>query len=459
MPGSFHRRLYGPPGVLVSHPGRQHSWATARALQRAGLLQAFATSINYDAGHGPYRLLDTPLLPSRMRGWIREQLKKREVRIDDRSVVHTPDVWPLVLTTARLFTNTEAMARHFSRFLDAIFDRWVSGELAVAAPLAVHCFQGSALRTFTRAKQVHIPCVLDVTSDHTGIVRILQEEVRQLQSSGLSDGPTRVDEVYFRQTYTERALADYLLVPSEHVRQALKADGAPDHKIVLIPYGVDANRFTPPEAASRTAANRPFTALFVGTLNIGKGIQYLLKAWAELALPDAELVIVGGNGESAVQRLRERSAPNVRWMGNVPHSTIPKIYQEADIFVFPSLSEGSALVVYEAMASGLPVITTPNAGSVVRDGVDGYIVPPRDIPALKDKIQALYRDRAGLRRLGENAHEQVVQSYTWKHYEQRLAAFYRDRVLGGRVEIEHARTPTSEGGQYVPAKSAAEASA
>ncbi len=447
MPWHFGRRQYGH-GVLVSHPARQHSWATARALQRADLLQAYFTSINYDARYWPYGLLDALLLPSHLRRRLRAQLKKREVRIDDRSAVRTPGLWPLVLTAARPLMNTEARTSRFNRFLDAIFDRWVSGELASASPLAVHCYQGSALRTFTRAKQLHIPRVLDVTSDHTGIVRTLRQEAGLLRNAGLLDDLTRVDKAYFPQTYTERALADYLLVPSEHVRHALMADGIPEHKIVLMPYGVDSDTFTPP-AASRTAMDRPFTALFVGTLNIAKGIQYLLNAWAELALPDAELVIVGGGGDRAIRTLREHGVQNVRWAGNVSHSTVLKYYREADIFVFPSLSEGSALVVYEAMACGLPVITTPTAGSVVRDGIDGYIVPPRDVPALKDKIETLYRDRVTLTRMGQNARGHVVSSHTWKHYEQRLAAFYRDMVFGDRGEVEYAETATSEADHFI----------
>ncbi len=81
---------------------------------------------------------------------------------------------------------------------------------------------------------------------------------------------------------------------------------------------------------------------------------------------------------------------------NVPYHQVHSVYRGADIFVYPSLHEGSALAIGEALASGLPVITTANAGSVVRDGEEGYIVPIRDVEALMDRILTLYLDREPL---------------------------------------------------------------
>src|SRR5262249_22910701 len=106
-------------GVLVSHPVKQHSWATARTLQRAGLLQAYVTSINYDPGWGPYRLL--PLLPRRLSARLLKELKKREVRIDDRRAVSTPGLWPLLFAGARPVMRGPAMASQLQWLLDASF--------------------------------------------------------------------------------------------------------------------------------------------------------------------------------------------------------------------------------------------------------------------------------------------------------------------------------------------------
>ena len=104
---------------------------------------------------------------------------------------------------------------------------------------------------------------------------------------------------------------------------------------------------------------------------------------------------------------------------NVPYHQVHSVYRGADIFVYPSLHEGSALAIGEALASGLRVITTANAGSVVRDGEEGYIVPIRDLEALMDRILTLYRDRERLDSLGRKARARSG-CHTWEHYGRSL---------------------------------------
>ena len=98
-------------------------------------------------------------------------------------------------------------------------------------------------------------------------------------------------------------------------------------------------------------------------------------------------------------------------------------YADADLFVYPSLHEGSAFATYEALASGLPVIATPNTGSVVRDGTDGYLVPVRDVDALMAKIELLYRDAERRAAMGMAA-RQRAEEFTWGAYRERLAALF-----------------------------------
>jgi glycosyltransferase involved in cell wall biosynthesis len=94
-------------------------------------------------------------------------------------------------------------------------------------------------------------------------------------------------------------------------------------------------------------------------------------------------------------------------------------YRTADVFVLPTLCEGMALVHLEAMAAGVPVITTPNCGSVVRDGIDGFIVPVRDPDALADRIEQIVSDRALRQRMSEAARERA-REYSLSRYAERL---------------------------------------
>jgi glycosyltransferase involved in cell wall biosynthesis len=119
-----------------------------------------------------------------------------------------------------------------------------------------------------------------------------------------------------------------------------------------------------------------------------------------------------------------------------------RIFESADAFVFPSLHEGSALATYEALASGLPVITTENAGSVVRDGVEGFVVPIRDVAALKEKILTLYQDAELRREMGVRARERAEQ-FTWEEYRARLGELLGQVLVRGSATMEGRQKPPS----------------
>ncbi|MGZ8432437.1 MAG: glycosyltransferase, partial [Candidatus Deferrimicrobiaceae bacterium] len=163
----------------------------------------------------------------------------------------------------------------------------------------------------------------------------------------------------------EYEAARYLILESEFTRDTFLAQGYPAGKLVLLPRGVDTARFRPPD---RPTPDRPFRVVFSGSIGVRKGARYLLDAWSKLKLRDAELVMLGSIHDdlrTVVERIASAD-PTIRLMGFVKDSV--RFYQESSVFVLPSLSEGSAKVTYEAMACGLPVIVTPNAGSVARDG-------------------------------------------------------------------------------------------
>ena len=182
----------------------------------------------------------------------------------------------------------------------------------------------------------------------------------------------------------------------------------------MVPYGITESFAGDRDASTR---NGPLRVLFVGAVGLRKGVQYLMQAAKLLRGQNVRFRIVGP------LRMADRAAGELRrWaevVGPVPRSAIARQYEWADVFVFPSLCEGSANVCYEALASGLPVITTPNAGSVVRDGVEGYIVPIRCPELLAERIMMLVSNRDLLGELSQNAVHRAHE-YSWEHYSQRL---------------------------------------
>jgi glycosyltransferase involved in cell wall biosynthesis len=221
--------------------------------------------------------------------------------------------------------------------------------------------------------------------------------------------------------YTERLdaeceMADLILVGSTFVARSFAVVGIDTRKIVVTPYGVDTQRFTPRASPRRDGV---FRVLFVGQIGQRKGASYLFEAFRRFRRPGAELHVVGSHvsGGSVYRRYEDL----YRYTPHAPQDDLPSLYREADVFVFPTLIEGMPLVVLEAMACGVPVITTSHGpGDIVRDGVDGFVVPIRDSEAIAQRLEELYRDPELRNELGRNARQQALR-HTWEHYARQAA--------------------------------------
>jgi glycosyltransferase involved in cell wall biosynthesis len=216
-----------------------------------------------------------------------------------------------------------------------------------------------------------------------------------------------------QHTDHEISLADLVLVPSPFVRDDLLRRGVHSDRLVLLPYGVDIEQFVPCERKNHMGSIR------VGQVGYRKGLPYIAAALGRLAMNLSSFRVIGPVVHQS--RILERRLQGVNYIGAVRHHELTTQYHEADIFVLPSLAEGMALVVLEAMATGLPVIVTRESGyeGVVRDGVEGFIVPARDPEAIARKVEILAED-AGLRlRMGRAARRRA-EEFSWRRFEQQF---------------------------------------
>jgi glycosyltransferase involved in cell wall biosynthesis len=291
------------------------------------------------------------------------------------------------------------------------FDGKVARRLRESKVDAVYAYEGGALQTFREARRLGIAALYELPSaywywEH----RLLSEEaVRNPEFAGLL--PKLKDSPGHMQWKDEELdLADFVFVPSQHVRHSLTGV-VPDEKIRVINYGAPPVRSRKPVSCD---SNRPLRVLFVGALIQRKGIGYLLDAIDQLG-SQVELTIVGGRFQ-ANSRVDE-ACSRWRWFESLPHSMVLDLMQEADVLVLPSLTEGCALVVLEALACGLPVIVTPNTGSLefVRDGCEGFVVPIGSSDAIADRLNALNRDRELLAAMSRNAHATAAEK-SWESY-------------------------------------------
>jgi len=303
---------------------------------------------------------------------------------------------------------------------DNVFDRWASGQME---PCDIfHGWNHHCLRSLLRAKKLGAVTVVERASSY--ILQgqeILQEEYKKYGVRG-----SLWPQAYVNKCLKEYEEADYIVVPSEYAKRSFLERGFDEKRIIKLAFGVDLNKFKTQNSKLKTTSQmsklNKFIVLYVGDVTLRKGVQYLLEAWGKLNLRDAELWLVGeAKKDFRKLKAKGKKQKGVRFLGF--RKDVPELMARASVFAFPSLDEGSALVTYEAMAAGLPVITTPNAGSLVRDSIDGYIIPIRDSEALAERLEFFYKYPSQAQAMGESGRERI-SAFTWERYGEELVKAY-----------------------------------
>jgi starch synthase len=410
-PGADLARRRTGTSVLVHHPGTNHlAYELVAGLQEGGYACDFHTGFFY----APTGLMARAIsrLPNKARTRVERELRRRaHAGVDpDRVFLRA---WPEVAYVAlgRMGVGQGRLARVIG-WRNDLLDTAVARVVRRQKPRIVIGHDGSALHAGRAAHEVGAAAILNQVVGHVAAAHDIFRDEARLAPEFAETMVTTPDWIVERHE-AELREADGIMVPSDYVRDTLIARGTAPEKIFVLPYGVDIDRFRPAASPRRDR----FRILFVGHLSQRKGIRYLLEAVKRLDLPGVELMLVGKmvGPESAFAPYRSI----FRHVTHVPYHEVHRLFQEADVFVYPSLHEGSAFATYEALASGLPIVTTKNAGSVARDGKEGFLVPIRDVEALMERIERLYRD-APLRAAMAEAARRRATEFTWAHYRARL---------------------------------------
>ncbi|HEV7924138.1 MAG TPA: glycosyltransferase family 4 protein [Verrucomicrobiae bacterium] len=261
-------------------------------------------------------------------------------------------------------------------------------------------FNSNCLEALEFLKEQRIFTVLDQVDPGLVEENIVLEEAQRWP--GWEAMPGRTSQHYWDRVKAEWAAADLVLVNSNWSRDALVQQAVPFEKIIVVPLAIDLTR---DHALEPVNSEGPLKVLWLGSVNLRKGIQYLVEAARKLERQKVEFLLAGplGISDQAV-----RSFPgNIKVLGRVTRDLLAHYYRQAHVFVLPTLSDGFAVTQLEAMAHALPVVTTPNCGNVVTDGVDGFIVPARDSQSLADALARLDANRPLLVEMSRNALETV----------------------------------------------------
>ncbi|MCH8945302.1 MAG: glycosyltransferase family 4 protein [Nanoarchaeota archaeon] len=301
------------------------------------------------------------------------------------------------------------------RLVNYIFGKLVNKNLPHCK--IYHSWMDIAPDAVLKAKKRGAILILEGANSHPlNLLKILNKEYEKLGMEEYIVNPKS-----FKNRVDSINKFDYVICTSDFVYDSFLERGFSKKQLIKIPYGVDVNKFK-----IRKKNDKKLKFLFVGSVQIRKGIHILLQAWSELNLKNAELIIVGRVWPDAVNVVEKyKNNKSVKFVGF--DSSPRKYFETVNVFISPSLEEGSALTCYEAMASSLPLIATYNSGPVIRDGKDGFVIKANDIGVLKNKIKYFYDNHKAVTLMGKSARK-YVKNFTWEDYGKNLTKFY-EKIL------------------------------
>ena len=381
------------PRVLLFHPGVQHAPRLAEALEREGMLRSFWT------GWAEARSDDGKFARRRRNINISKQRLKTRLWVE----------W-LALGMSRIGVGAKAVWH----LRNEIFQWLIPREEMKQADVIIG-FDTASWILAKRAKEDGKKFILDQTIGHPAARQPVMEKAHC--------GPEIWPEAFAPRSAwlveaekVEHELADRIVVGSRFARMTLVEQGVEERKIRILPYGVREEflKLGAGRAASNQGAGNGIRFLFLGQLSARKGMGQLLEAWGKMDLASGTLELVGG-GDMRVWK--KRATEGVIFQGQADKLGVLEAMRRADALVLPSLFEGFGLVILEAMAAGLPVITTQNTGGpdVIEEGKEGFIVPAGDAEALRKKMAYFIQNPGQAAKMGRAAHLKAAQ-FTWERY-------------------------------------------
>ena len=396
------------PTIVVSSPSlRARGLEVARGLREAGLLREFVTTLGWSRSALAYRSV------RKLGGRLGKEVERRCLPAALDSCVHTYGWREAVRVATQRLTRNELWTDRVWWWAERGYDRHVARRWAGRVD-CIYGFELSSLETFRAQKRAGGLCVLSQPIAHFQVLAdLLREERRKFPEAG-TDYDAQLESSFAAVNAVkseELELADLIVAQSDYVAETLRMAGVPDRKIVSLPSAA------PPVQAPRAEFPRDHVVfLSAGSQSLRKGTHYLLQAWRSLkSHTGLKLWMVGNN---TLPNALTANLPGDVWHSRaVPKPRLMELYRTASVLVLPTLAEGFAYVVLEAMAAGLPIITTPNSGcgTFVRDGENGWLIPAGDATALAERLQWCADNRNQLQAMGEKS-RQLAAAWTWDDF-------------------------------------------
>ena len=350
---------------------------------------------------------------------------------DKRPLGVSPDLyrrcWPYHIAMKPFYhLATQIISEKATYAMIGLWSSWL--RLALRSGLCplydvAHAIMGFGTELFDEAEKCGALKVLDCPNSHPTTYYGFWQRECDLWCPGEK---VPIPQWMFARMNRELERADCVLVQSDFCRDSMVLNGIPEKKVFINPMGVDTSLFNP----RRSVPTKPIF-ISVGTICLRKGHQYLFRAFeiVKRKLPAAELICVG-DYKSDFRRERQKWEGSFTHIPHIPHSKIAQLLSTCTAFVFPSQEEGIARAQIEALAAGLPVIGTHEGGAttLVRDGIEGFIVRGRDPHHIADAMIRIALDPELNLKMGKAAFQKGGAKNSWQDYGDRLLEEYQRRL-------------------------------
>ena len=410
--------------ILVTHPfGNANVRALLAALADAGLLAKYITALGWSN--------ESPCLARAPEGW-RTELGRRSYDLAPGQLEVHPLRELVRLAASKLGIRQLIAHEHGWASIDRVWqelDRCAADYLQLREHAtqirAVYAYEDCALELFRVAEKIGTRRIYDLPIAYWELARrLLDEEAERYPDWEPTLGGTRDSNEKLARKTQELQLAELVVCPSNFVLESLPPSVRESRSCIVAPFGSPASR---DGEGVRPDGTRPLRVLFCGSLTQRKGLADLFAAMKLVASPEIELVVMG----SLLQPLAwyREQLPGFIYEPPRPHAEVLRLMRSCDLFVLPSIVEGRALVQQEAMACGLPLIATRNAGGddLIVEGETGFLVPIRSPEAIAEKISWCAMHRESISGMGIAAQRRAAE-LTWRGYGEKVLAALRPLI-------------------------------
>lgn len=409
---------------IIAHPGQQHSFRTATALKRTGLLYKYLTTV-----YGRVGSFTSRILPFLSANDLTKAKRRKCDALEDNEVVQFYELPALITIFLAHFSWLSNIKNWWNLYVAKKFNIKVIEYTIKNHVDGIIVYDGTAKRNLdVLSKKVpNIITIMDVSIAVRPWMRYVYEQDMEKfnHNDFYMEDPMLWNDRIMRDIESDLSHCQYFLVASSIVKKSLIFCGIKSEQIKILPYGVDVEQFAPIEHTYKTDK---LTLIFVGQLNRRKGLHHLLYCVRELS-DKINIILVGGINPTFDLYKEYKDDKNISFTGFIDRDRLKEHYAHADVFVLPSLSEGMSLAGLEAMAFGMPILCSDHSGinDLVEDGINGYVFQTGNLEDLKSKICWFIENKSKCCSMGKRSRE-IALEHTWERYYDDFAKILNEIV-------------------------------